>query len=399
MGTLHYMAPEQLETPQDVDQRADIYSLGVVFYELLTGELPIGRFAPPSGKSPLGPRVDEVVMRALERKREQRYQTVGEVKTEVEAISQSHVEGANQKSATSSMTENPYESDTAISFARQTRATRWLIWPGLGAIALAAACVVIIVLRMVLAFNSSASSSATDLSEAISVAILPSIAAIPLGILGIVLLIAGFVIRQPLRTLTPPAVKPPSSALEMARFATASAILTGISLLVAVVVVLMLIAVGSVEPLPNQARHMTAHLLMLGALGFAVVSVPAFLGIILGAKALGEIRRSGGRKAGFGNAMFAVLAWPVLLPIAMAGILIYLLLPWGPGPNDPMGPGRNNRFEEPASVTSGDSVSSESDQPGWPKWTGLRRDSESPDASRASSPVDPAERRGDHKLT
>ena len=38
------MAPEQLENRSDVDQRADIYSLGVVFYEMLTGELPLGRF-------------------------------------------------------------------------------------------------------------------------------------------------------------------------------------------------------------------------------------------------------------------------------------------------------------------------------------------------------------------
>ena len=104
LGTLHYMAPEQLETPQDVDQRADIFSLGVVFYELLTGELPIGRFAPPSESSPMDPRLDDVVMRALERKREQRYQHVAEIKTEVEAISQSHVAGTKQMSATSSIT-------------------------------------------------------------------------------------------------------------------------------------------------------------------------------------------------------------------------------------------------------------------------------------------------------
>jgi len=86
VGTPHYMAPEQLEHPQDVDQRADVYSLGVVFYEMLTGELPVGRFAPPSQKTPVDPRVDDVVLRALEKEREKRYRSAGEVKTRVEDI-------------------------------------------------------------------------------------------------------------------------------------------------------------------------------------------------------------------------------------------------------------------------------------------------------------------------
>jgi serine/threonine protein kinase len=86
IGTPHYMAPEQLERPHDVDQRADVYSLGVVFYEMLTGELPIGRFAPPSEKAPMDPRVDQVVLRTLEKERERRFQSAGDVKTQVERI-------------------------------------------------------------------------------------------------------------------------------------------------------------------------------------------------------------------------------------------------------------------------------------------------------------------------
>jgi serine/threonine protein kinase len=86
MGTPHYMAPEQMERPQAVDHRADIYSLGVVFYEMLTGELPLGRFAPPSRMVQIDARLDDVVLRALEKEPALRYQQVSEVKTDVESI-------------------------------------------------------------------------------------------------------------------------------------------------------------------------------------------------------------------------------------------------------------------------------------------------------------------------
>jgi tRNA A-37 threonylcarbamoyl transferase component Bud32 len=86
MGTLDYMAPEQRQRPLETDHRADIYSLGVLFYEMLTGELPLGRFAPPSQKAPVDARLDEVVLRALESDPERRYQHASDVKTDVESI-------------------------------------------------------------------------------------------------------------------------------------------------------------------------------------------------------------------------------------------------------------------------------------------------------------------------
>jgi tRNA A-37 threonylcarbamoyl transferase component Bud32 len=86
MGTLDYMAPEQRHSPLAIDHRADIYSLGVVFYEMLTGELPLGHFAPPSEKAAVDARLDAVVLRALKTDPGQRYQSVGEVKTDVESI-------------------------------------------------------------------------------------------------------------------------------------------------------------------------------------------------------------------------------------------------------------------------------------------------------------------------
>ena len=86
LGTPHYMAPEQLEKPGTVDHRADIYSLGVVFYEMLTGELPLGRFQPPSQKVEVDVRLDEVVLHALEKEPSRRYQQASQVKTAVETI-------------------------------------------------------------------------------------------------------------------------------------------------------------------------------------------------------------------------------------------------------------------------------------------------------------------------
>jgi serine/threonine protein kinase len=89
LGTPKYMAPEQIEHPERVDHRADIYALGVVLYEMLTGELPLGRFELPSQKVRVDVRLDEVVLKALQKAPERRYQQASEMHSGVSAVQQS----------------------------------------------------------------------------------------------------------------------------------------------------------------------------------------------------------------------------------------------------------------------------------------------------------------------
>jgi serine/threonine protein kinase len=86
IGTPRYMAPEQKDRPLEVDHRADIYSLGVVLYQMLTGELPGQKIEPPAKRFHLDVRLDEVVLRALEKAPGRRYQQASEFKTQVETI-------------------------------------------------------------------------------------------------------------------------------------------------------------------------------------------------------------------------------------------------------------------------------------------------------------------------
>jgi Flp pilus assembly protein TadD/tRNA A-37 threonylcarbamoyl transferase component Bud32 len=93
-GTPEYMSPEQAEGVEEPDARSDVYSLGVVVYEMFTGEVPFSGTTPlsvmrghadkppplPSEISPaVSPAVEAVLLKALAKKREARYQSAGEM--------------------------------------------------------------------------------------------------------------------------------------------------------------------------------------------------------------------------------------------------------------------------------------------------------------------------------
>ena len=125
MGTIHYMAPEQIESTTEVDHRADLYSLGVVLYELLTGELPIGRFPLPSQRAPVDSSLDEIVLHALEKEPARRYQRASDVKTDIEAAALRQTPGAAPRAVVApGSVASTYYPVAGV----QSAATAYLLW-------------------------------------------------------------------------------------------------------------------------------------------------------------------------------------------------------------------------------------------------------------------------------
>jgi serine/threonine protein kinase len=155
LGTPDYMAPEQ-KSGSRVDHRADIYSLGVMLYEMLCGQVPQGIFAPPSQRVTVDERIDQVVIRAMQQEPDRRYANTGEMKSEVENIRLTPLPGpiapaiGSAKGAVSSpgsvKSAVPSSSGAVGDAPPQKSATPWLA--GLAAVcAMIAVSVVIIQMR------------------------------------------------------------------------------------------------------------------------------------------------------------------------------------------------------------------------------------------------------------
>ncbi|MFO7976633.1 MAG: protein kinase, partial [Candidatus Hydrogenedentota bacterium] len=85
LGTAYYQAPEQSIHIKELDQRADIYSVGVILYQMLTGDIPVGRVKAPSKLvSTVPTALDKIVLTCIEPEPAERYESATALKEALE---------------------------------------------------------------------------------------------------------------------------------------------------------------------------------------------------------------------------------------------------------------------------------------------------------------------------
>lgn len=130
-GSPGYVAPEVLADPEAVDERADIYALGVIFYELLTGRLPDQEsYQPVSSIVNVDPRIDAVIERAIHLDMHQRYRRADEMRHAIaevfreEGTKKQNLASTHQKPVTQLLTPDSYHHPSMASSASVVEGTQ-----------------------------------------------------------------------------------------------------------------------------------------------------------------------------------------------------------------------------------------------------------------------------------
>ncbi|MBS0264022.1 MAG: serine/threonine protein kinase [Planctomycetes bacterium] len=222
-GTPGYAAPEQVSHPQQTDHRADIYSLGVVLYELLTGELPTRQLEPPSKKVQIDVRLDEIVLRALEQNPDRRYAQVSQFKTQIDNVTTAATHSPKAESSTVQPAFKWFDRDAwticnvPIVGVRDGRAWPW--FPGLAILAATSAVVAFFCSILVVLITGH---RLADINPLLAIPSLYAALFIPALIVRRALKAPHEKLRQLPAIPAVPAVPPPEWALRMASRSTAS---------------------------------------------------------------------------------------------------------------------------------------------------------------------------------
>lgn len=114
MGTPDFVAPEALMPGVPLDGRADLYAIGVMLYQMLTGEIPRGMWMMPGMKHGTDPRFDAIIGKAMQTDREVRYQTAADIRKDLDtilmtprALTQSQVQAVEQPAPPASTAQKP----------------------------------------------------------------------------------------------------------------------------------------------------------------------------------------------------------------------------------------------------------------------------------------------------